>query len=105
MPTGKQNTFANRTLPSMVYVTVRSDQPINLAGAFEKPIVSYEGGFEEKSEDALIKYADELYAKFTDAPAKEWLIGGNKTTAVNVNFKELLNELEKEIESYIAEEE
>mgnify|MGYP002508112334 CR=1 FL=1 len=32
MPTGKQNTFANRTLPDMVYVTLREDQPINLAG-------------------------------------------------------------------------
>ena len=35
MPTGKQNSFANRTLPDAVYVTVRRDQPINCAGAFE----------------------------------------------------------------------
>lgn len=35
MPTGKQNTFANRTLPNAILVTVRKDQPINLAGAFE----------------------------------------------------------------------
>ena len=26
MPTGKQNSFANRTLPDAVYVTVRRDQ-------------------------------------------------------------------------------
>lgn len=38
MPTGKQNTFANRTLPDAVVVTLRSDQPINLAGAFEDAI-------------------------------------------------------------------
>lgn len=30
MPTGKQNTFANRTLPDAVYVTIREDQPVNL---------------------------------------------------------------------------
>ena len=36
MPTGKQNTFANRTRPDAVYVTVRRDQPVNMAGAFEK---------------------------------------------------------------------
>lgn len=35
MPTGKQNTFANRTLPDAVYVTIRGDQPVNLCGAFE----------------------------------------------------------------------
>lgn len=38
MPTGKQNTFANRTLPEFVLAIVRDDQPINLAGAFEKVI-------------------------------------------------------------------
>lgn len=36
MPTGKQNSFANRTLPDAVYVTLRQDQPVNLCGAFEK---------------------------------------------------------------------
>lgn len=40
MPTGKQNTFANRTLPDAVVVAIRSDQPINLVGAFEKAIGS-----------------------------------------------------------------
>ena len=35
MPSGKQNTFANRTLPDMVYVTFRNEQPVNLVGAFE----------------------------------------------------------------------
>lgn len=38
MPTGKQNTFANRTLPEVCFVTVRTDQPINLVDAFEKPV-------------------------------------------------------------------
>ncbi|MDV8071119.1 type I-E CRISPR-associated protein Cas7/Cse4/CasC [Rhodococcus sp. IEGM 1366] len=38
MPTGKQNTFANRTLPDAIVVTIRDDQPINLAGAFEDAI-------------------------------------------------------------------
>ncbi|MGL4306374.1 MAG: type I-E CRISPR-associated protein Cas7/Cse4/CasC [Mycobacteriaceae bacterium] len=38
MPTGKQNTFANRTLPEAIVVSVRQDQPINLAGAFEDAI-------------------------------------------------------------------
>lgn len=38
MPTGKQNSFANRTLPAVCLVTIRTDQPINLVDAFEKPV-------------------------------------------------------------------
>lgn len=37
MPTGKQNTFANRTLPSMVYVTIRRDQPLTFAVRLKSP--------------------------------------------------------------------
>jgi CRISPR system Cascade subunit CasC len=43
MPTGKQNTFANRTLPDAVLVQVRDDQPVNYVGAFEEAIVSTTG--------------------------------------------------------------
>jgi CRISPR system Cascade subunit CasC len=38
MPTGKQNTFANRTLPGAVVVQVRTSQPVSLVNAFEKPV-------------------------------------------------------------------
>lgn len=38
MPTGKQNTFAHRTLPEVVVLSVRTDQPVNLVGAFEEPV-------------------------------------------------------------------
>lgn len=38
MPTGKQNTFANRTLPDVVALRFRELQPFNPVGAFEKPV-------------------------------------------------------------------
>lgn len=38
MPTGYGNSFAHRTLPSLVAVVVREDQPVNLVSAFEEPI-------------------------------------------------------------------
>lgn len=38
MPTGKQNTFANRTLPDVVVVTVRDDRPVSYVNAFETPV-------------------------------------------------------------------
>lgn len=38
LPTGKQNTFAARALPSHVRVIVRNSQPITGVAAFEKPV-------------------------------------------------------------------
>lgn len=43
MPSGKMNTFANRTLPSALYVAIRDDQPINAVSAFEEPVKPKEG--------------------------------------------------------------
>ena len=43
IPSGHQNTFAHRTLPSLVVLALREDQPINLVSAFEQPIDSKEG--------------------------------------------------------------
>ncbi|QDY09428.1 type I-E CRISPR-associated protein Cas7/Cse4/CasC [Micromonospora sp. HM134] len=43
MPTGHQNSFAHRTIPSLVSYVVRTNQPVNLVTAFEKPIRSRDG--------------------------------------------------------------
>lgn len=43
MPTGKQNSFANKTLPSYVMIAVRPDTPVNLVSAFEAPIQAKAG--------------------------------------------------------------
>jgi CRISPR system Cascade subunit CasC len=56
MPTGKQNTFANRTVPDGLVVCVRGDQPINLVGAFEDPVAP-NGGFVAASARALVEHA------------------------------------------------
>lgn len=42
MPTGKINTFANQTLPELVYITVRDSRPISLVNAFESPVEATE---------------------------------------------------------------
>ncbi|MTV26250.1 type I-E CRISPR-associated protein Cas7/Cse4/CasC [Nitriliruptoraceae bacterium ZYF776] len=56
MPSGHQNSFAHRTLPSAVVVVVRRDQPVNLVSAFETP-VSTSGGLVPAS---VTKLAGEL---------------------------------------------
>lgn len=55
MPSGKSNTFANRTLPHAIVVQVR-DRPMNCATAFEQPIESAHGNARE----SLVRLADEV---------------------------------------------
>lgn len=94
MPTGKQNTFANRTLPDAVLVTVRRDQPVNLVGAFEEPVRTSEGGYAAESIRRLEAYAEKTYADYVDAPEHSWAIGmGEKEN--NVNKKDLLQSLQE----------
>ncbi|CAJ1228092.1 type I-E CRISPR-associated protein Cas7/Cse4/CasC [Levilactobacillus zymae] len=52
MPSGKQNSFANRTRPNYVMVTLRADTPLSLVSAFEEPVES-DNGYVEASIKAL----------------------------------------------------
>lgn len=102
MPTGKQNTFANRTLPYLVYVTFREDQPINLVGSFERAVLR-DGGYEKASIKALESYSDKVYANFASKPKISWVVclDDVKLEAERVNIDELLENIEKEVSSYI----
>ncbi|MBQ3425366.1 MAG: type I-E CRISPR-associated protein Cas7/Cse4/CasC [Clostridia bacterium] len=79
MPTGKQNTFANRTLPDVVYVVLRQDQPLNLAGAFEEPVRAFDGGLLKPSVKALKEYAAAICGKYGMPPVLEVDLGGEIT--------------------------
>lgn len=95
MPTGKQNTFANWTRPDAVYVTVRKDQPINLAGAFEKPVRAGNSGYVDGSIRALVTYAQETYADFASAPVLSLAVGsGLEALAEPCSVNALLDALE-----------
>lgn len=101
MPTGKQNTFANRTFPDMVYVTFRKDQPVNLAGAFEEPVTSKGGGYVRGSREKLAEHAQEVYKRFAAAPDKAWIVGkGFGDLAENVDLTELLEKIQEEVGRY-----
>lgn len=102
MPTGKQNTFANYTVPDAVIVTIRKDRPINLAGAFEEPVKKApEGGYKTNSIEALIKYAKSVYNDFADKPAKAYVIGHNlDEMAEKVSFTELLTRLDNDMQEF-----
>jgi CRISPR system Cascade subunit CasC len=65
MPTGKQNTFANRTLPAAVVVQLREGQPVNLVEAFETPVQpGDEGGYLAGACQALRQKADQVEAAY-----------------------------------------
>ena len=71
MPTGKQNTFANRTLPDAVLVTLRTDQPINLVGAFEKPVKAgrnNDEGYLTASAQSFVIHTKEVYKNWLKEP-------------------------------------
>ena len=93
MPTGKQNTFANRTLPDVVYIALRTDQPVNLVGAFEKPVRAREGGLMEPSVQALKKYADEICRKYAMPPEAQIDLGGEITGQSAGGLKDMLQAL------------
>lgn len=105
MPTGKQNTFANRTVPDFAYVTLRKDQPVNLAGAFEKPIYTRKEGYVEKSVQALEDFAKKTYENFVDAPQEAYYIGElGKNLGNRTSLGELLKVLENRVCKYCEEE-
>ncbi|MBS5150737.1 MAG: type I-E CRISPR-associated protein Cas7/Cse4/CasC [Butyricicoccus pullicaecorum] len=104
MPTGKQNTFANRTLPDAVYITIRNDQPVNLCGAFEKAVAAgAEGGYVVPSKKRLLIYAQEVYEAYTGTPAQSFAIGsGMEALAPVMPLGELLTALEDNITEYLS---
>ena len=97
MPTGKENTFANRTFPDMVYVTLRSDQPVNLCGAFESPVKKSDNGYAVPSETRFMEYADKVYSQFAAKPDAAWL----NDLSSELSLPELLSELEQAVSSRI----
>ncbi|SON62625.1 CRISPR system Cascade subunit CasC [Mycobacterium simulans] len=100
MPSGKQNTFANRTLPEAVVVLVRGTQPINLVGAFETPVRESERfGRVKRACEALRNEAVEIERAYDETPVVGWVTRVGEDTAslddigTNVSFDELVSAL------------
>lgn len=106
MPTGKVNTFANQTLPQAVLVTLRTDRPVNLVSAFEKPVISREG-YVKKSIEKLFNEIEKV-EKFMDAPefsvylSTEELAGTEGVVEAQF-MSELIEETENKIEELLED--
>lgn len=105
MPTGKQNSFANRTIPYAVFVTFRKDQPINLVGAFERPVYAGHagsGGYEAQSLNAFVEHTKNIYANWLDEPDKAFVVGnGLDELGEQISFPELLKQAGEYISEYV----
>ncbi len=84
MPTGKQTTFAHRTLPDAVVVQLREAQPVNLVGAFEDAVEAGEsGGRLEQAVARLVEHSRDVDAAYGGAPTASWVVRvGSATRAL-----------------------
>ena len=73
MPTGKQNTFANRTLPDAVLLMLRDSRPINLVGAFEEAVK--DDSRISASISRLAAHASEVHEAYGETPLEAWTFG------------------------------
>ena len=90
MPTGKQNTFANRTRPELALLSVRSDQPVNFVEAFETAITNTSGRVTEATRK-LAEHAFESDEAYGSKPETcVFLATGGATAAEAVSALEKL---------------
>jgi len=84
MPTGKQNTFANRTVPETVVVSVREAQPVSLVGAFEKPIPQdADRGYVDRSVESLVRYSSTIEENYGLRPLASLVVALQDSEAVS----------------------
>ena len=85
MPTGKQNTFANRTVPEAVVVAVREDQPVSLVGAFEEAVPAQGAhGYVARSVEALARHAATIEDNYGLEPLRSFVVALTDSDAVTL---------------------
>lgn len=109
MPTGKQNTFANRTLPGAVIVSLRNDQPINAVSAFESPVRSVDGeSITHQAENRLAKWLEDIQKTYGQPAEKTWWSavdgGGDELESLGekVDFPQMVEEIGQAVLGLVA---
>ncbi|KAB8287925.1 type I-E CRISPR-associated protein Cas7/Cse4/CasC [Bifidobacterium avesanii] len=111
MPTGKQNTFANRTLPTACVVMIRDDQPINVVDAFEDPVRPQEGtSISRQAAARLGRKLAYVQSAYGEQPRQAWNITADEpvpeldAVSVHVSFPELKAELKTALTQALSKE-
>lgn len=91
MPTGKINTFANQTLPELVYITVRDSRPISLVNAFESPVEATESASRrEVGAQKLAEEAHNIETVYGFTPRAAFVLGIGELTKPFQNLAETI---------------
>jgi len=69
LPSGKQSSFAVKTVPEFLMVSIRDDQPLSLVKAFESPVRAGEAGYSGRSVDSLLKFYQRVVSVYGDGNA------------------------------------
>lgn len=103
MPTGKSNTFANQTIPSLLMINIRDDRPVNLVTAYENPVISRTGNlkpsiqrlFDEvkKTEKFVKAPVKTLYVVDEDVVRPEWAVEEESLSTLLGDFSEIVEKL------------
>ncbi|MGF0168306.1 type I-E CRISPR-associated protein Cas7/Cse4/CasC [Streptomyces koyangensis] len=81
LPTGKINTFAHHTRPSVVVVKLRDRWPLSFVGAFETPVPRSEsGGFLRQSCERLATHMTEMERAYGLSSNPTWVFRVGKET-------------------------
>jgi CRISPR system Cascade subunit CasC len=82
MPSGKQNTFANRTLPDALVISIRDSQSVNLVGAFEEAVTDVPRL--RKASEKLRDHARAIDGTYGTTPVQAWVVRvGSATEALD----------------------
>lgn len=103
MPTGKQNSFANKTVPSYVLATLRSDTPVNLVTGFETPVKSHQDGFLNSSVIALEKEYQKV-AAFIKKPIAAVVLNVSDSVSIFGDSTDSLDTLIQMIQQNVSKE-
>lgn len=110
MPTGKQNTFANRTLPDAVVVSLRERLPVNLVGAFEEAVTATDGkGRLRVAAERLARYSADMDASYSIPSVTTLVVAPTDSVESlvsmgrKVTLDELIGALEEELPNHVRE--
>lgn len=102
MPTGKQNTFANNTIPELVYVAVRDTRSVSLVNAFEEPVSADEDHSRvQNAVAALAAEESDIENKYGMIPLAAFVVGlkdyedAFETIAQKITVPELTSRIEE----------
>lgn len=105
MPTGKINTFANQTLPELVYVAVRDTRPVSFVNAFEVPVEADQDASRRKvASDRLAQEARDVESVYGFKPLAAYVMGMGETTDsfAEIAEKTTLQELTQNINEVLG---